>query len=77
MKATAKTKDPGQVAAYATNRALRAEMKERQLVRLLELHAEGLSDADIGASLGIGAKTASRLRSNLGLQPNRTARIWL
>lgn len=53
---------------------LRARMLDRQPTiqdRVVELHAAGLCDADIGIDIGLDLAQTAHLRRALGLKPNR------
>ena len=53
---------------------LRTRMLDRKPTvqdRVVELHAAGLCDADIGIDLGMDLAQTANIRRGLGLQPNR------
>lgn len=53
---------------------LRARMLDRRGTvqdRVIELHAAGLCDADIGIELGMTLQQTATMRRALGLEPNR------
>jgi hypothetical protein len=53
---------------------LRARMLDRKATvqdRVVELHAAGMCDADIGAELNMTLQQTANMRRGMGLEPNR------